>query len=81
MYAHTARDGKPIDGDRLYMGADGELQRVKTYEERDRDRETPPALSHPRTCLIIHLHRCSWCLVCPPSPPPAAAIPLCSVSV
>ena len=42
MYAHTARDGKPIDGDRLYMGADGELQRVKTYEERDRDRETPP---------------------------------------
>jgi hypothetical protein len=31
MYAHTARDGKPIDGDRLYMGQDGELQRVKTY--------------------------------------------------
>lgn len=30
MYAHTARDGKPIDGDRLYMGQDGELQRVKT---------------------------------------------------
>jgi hypothetical protein len=31
MYAHTARDGKPIDGDRLYMGEDGELQRVRTY--------------------------------------------------
>ena len=30
MYAHTARDGKPIDGDRLYMGEDGELQRVRT---------------------------------------------------
>lgn len=32
MYAHTARDGKPVDGERLYMGQDGELQRVKTYD-------------------------------------------------
>ena len=30
MYSHAARDGKPIEGDRLYMGEDGELQRVKT---------------------------------------------------
>ena len=32
MFAHTGRDGLPIEGNRLYMGEDGELQRVRTYD-------------------------------------------------
>jgi hypothetical protein len=30
MFAHCDREGRPIEENRLYMGEDGELQRIRT---------------------------------------------------